>query len=154
VFIDRRAHMRICRQCAGRVTISVCDLEGDMSKTALSVYMYGLYLITGVALPFLIVPHFTLGIFGLSAADELWVRFTGLLAGVIGGFYVAAVLTRNDPVLAWTIPARYASATFMAAVVALGVAGPGLLVFAAFDALTASLTWVAIKADAAENVTA
>ena len=125
-----------------------------MTRAALSVYMYGLYLISSVALPFLIFPHFTLGIFGLSAGDELWVRFTGLLAGVIGGFYIAAVLTRNDPVLGWTVPARYASATFMAAMAALGAAGVGLLVFATLDALTASITWVALRADAEENAPA
>lgn len=125
-----------------------------MTRAALSVYLYGLYLVSGVALPFLIVPHFTLAIFGLSAGDELWVRFAGLLAGVIGGFYVAAVLTRNHPVLGWSVPARYVSATFMAAVAALGMAGLGLLIFAVFDALTASITWVAIRADAEENAPA
>lgn len=119
-----------------------------MTRAALSVYMYGLYLTGSVALPFLIFPHFTLGLFGLSAGDELWVRFTGILAGVLGGFYIAAVLTRNDPVLSWTIPARYASASFMAVMAALGAAGPGLLIFAALDALSASITWVALRADA------
>ncbi len=122
-----------------------------MTRAALSVYMYGLYLISSVALPFLIIPHFTLGLFALSAGDELWVRFTGVLAGVLGGFYIAAVLTRNTPVLSWTIPARYASASFMAVMVALSVTGPGLLLFAALDALSASITWVALRADAGEQ---
>jgi hypothetical protein len=122
-----------------------------MTRAALSVYMYGLYLISSVALPFLIIPHFTLGLFALSAGDELWVRFTGVLAGVLGGFYIAAVLTRNNPVLSWTIPARYASASFMAVMVALSVTGPGLLLFAALDALSASITWVALRADAGER---
>ena len=125
-----------------------------MTRAALSVYMYGLYLISSVALPFLIIPHFTLGLFGLSAGDELWVRFAGVLAGVLGAFYVAAVLTRNDPVLGWTVPARYASASFMAAMVALDTAGLGLLIFAALDALTASITWVALWADADEHAPA
>ncbi len=122
-----------------------------MTRGALSVYMYGLYLISSVALPLLIIPHFTLGLFGLSAGDELWVRFTGVFAGVLGGFYIAAVLTRNTPILSWTIPARYASASFMAVMVALSVAGPGLLLFAALDALSASITWVALRADAGEQ---
>jgi len=122
-----------------------------MTRAALSVYMYGLYLTVSVAPPFLFLPHFTLGLFGLSAGDELWVRFTGILAGVLGGFYIAAVLTRNTPVLSWTVPARYASASFMAVMVMLGAAGPGLLLFAALDALSASITWVAIRADTEEQ---
>jgi hypothetical protein len=116
--------------------------------------MYGLYLVSGVALPFLLVPHFTLGIFGLSAGDDMWIRFVGVLTGIIGSFYIAAVLTRTNSFLAWTVPSRYVSASFLAAMVALGEAGLMLLLFAALDALTASLTWVAIRADQEEQATA
>ena len=118
-----------------------------MTKAALSVYMYGLYLITGVGLPFLIIPHFTLGMFGMSAGDDMWIRFMGITSGTIGAFYVAAVLTHTDRVFAWSVPARYVSATFMAVMVALGKVGLGLLIFSALDAFTGSLTWLAIRAD-------
>jgi hypothetical protein len=124
-----------------------------MTRAALSVYMYGLYLISS-GLPFLLIPHFTLGMFGLSAGDDLWIRLVGVLLAVIGSFYVAAVLTRSDRMLIWSVPTRYATATLMAVMVALGEAGLALLVFAALDALTASLTWVAIRADEEEKATA
>jgi hypothetical protein len=124
-----------------------------MTRAALSVYMYGLYLISS-GLPFLLIPHFTLGMFGLSAGDDLWVRFVGVLIAIIGSFYVAAVLTRSDRMLSWSVPARYTTATFMAVMVALGEAGLALLIFASLDALTASLTWVAIRADEEERATA
>lgn len=125
-----------------------------MTRAALSVYMYGLYLVSSVALPFLLFPHFTLGIFGLSAGDDMWIRFVGVLAGVIGAFYIAAVLTRTDAFLVWTIPSRYVTATFMAVMVALGEAGLALLIFASLDALAASLTWVALRADQEERAAA
>ncbi len=125
-----------------------------MTRAALSVFMYGLYLVLSVAVSFLMFPHFALELFGLSAGDELWVRFTGLFAGVIGGFYIAAVMSRFNPMLGWSVLARYASATFMAAMVATGTAGLGLLIFAALDALTASITWVAIRTDAEEKAAA
>ena len=124
-----------------------------MTRAALSVYIYGLYLISS-GLPFLLIPHFTLGMFGLSAGDDLWVRFVGVLIAIIGSFYVAAVLTRSDRMLSWSVPARYTTATFMAVMVALGEAGLALLIFASLDALTASLTWVAIRADEEERATA
>ncbi len=124
-----------------------------MTRAALSVYMYGLYLISS-GLPFLLIPHFTLGMFGLSAGDNLWVRFVGVLIAIIGSFYVAAVLIRSDRMLSWSVPARYTTATFMAVMVALGEAGLALLIFASLDALTASLTWVAIRADEEERATA
>ena len=122
-----------------------------MTRAQLSVYMFGLYLISGVALPLLIIPDFSLGMFGIGAGDGMWVRFAGVLAGVLGAFYIAAVLTRTDIMLGWTVPARYTTATFLCAMVVLEKAGLGLLIFAAFDALTASITWIAIKADAEEE---
>lgn len=122
-----------------------------MTRAALSVYMYGLYAISGVALPFLLIPHFALGLFGISAGDGMWVRFAGVLAGIIGGFCVAAVLTRTHILYGWTVPSRYATASFLCVMVALGKVGMALLLFAALDALTASITWVAIKADAEES---
>ena len=125
-----------------------------MTRAQLSVYMFGLYLISGIALPLIFIPHFSLGLFGLSAGDGMWVRYVGVLAGVIGAFYIAAVLTRTDIMLGWTVPARYATATFICVMVALGKVGLTLLLFAALDALTASITWIAIRADADEKATA
>ncbi|MEM8743457.1 MAG: hypothetical protein AAGF14_02355 [Pseudomonadota bacterium] len=125
-----------------------------MTRAQLSVYMFGLYLISGICLPLLIIPDFALGMFGISAGDGMWVRYVGVLAGVIGAFYIAAVLTRTDIMLGWTVPARYVTATFLCAMVVLGKVGLALLLFAAFDALTASITWIAIKADAEDEASA
>lgn len=125
-----------------------------MSKTVLSVYLYGLYLVGSVGLPLTLFPHFALNIFGLSAGDEIWIRFVGIFSIVVGAFCIAAVLTRTSVFLAWTVPSRYLTATFMAVMVALGEAGMGLLFFAALDAFTASLTWVAIRADQEEQAAA
>lgn len=125
-----------------------------MTRAALSVYIYGIYMLTGVGLPFLIIPHFTLGMFGLSTGDDMWIRFTGVVIGILGSFYIAAVLTRTHHMYAWTVPARYATASFMCVMVALGKTGLALLFFAGLDALTASLTWVAIRADADDQASA
>ena len=125
-----------------------------MTRAQLSVYMFGLYLVSGIALPFLLIPDFALGLFGISAGDGMWVRFAGLLAGILGAFYIAAVLTRTDILLGWTVPARYATATFLCTMVAIGKVGLTLLIFAGLDALTASITWIAIKVDAEEKTAA
>ena len=114
--------------------------------------MYGLYMVTGVGLPFLLIPHFSLGLFGLSAGDDMWVRFVGVVVAILGAFYIAAVLTRTHIMYGWTVPARYVSAAFMCVMVALDKTGLAILIFAALDALTASITWVAIRADAEEEV--
>ena len=121
-----------------------------MTRAALSVYIYGLYLVSTITPPFLLFPHFALGLFGLSAGDDMWIRYVGVLGGIIGGFYIAGVLTRTRRIYSWSVPARYATGSFLALMVILGKAGLALFMFAALDILTASITWVAIRADAAE----
>ncbi len=116
--------------------------------------MYGFYLIGAISIPFVFFPHFALGLFDISAGDGMWVRFVGIFAGIVGAFNVSAVLTRTEIMFGWTVPARYVTATFMCTMVALGKVGLPLLIFAALDALTASITWIAIKADAEEKAAA
>jgi hypothetical protein len=118
-----------------------------MSKAALSVYMYGLYQITGICLPFLFFPAFALGLFGLSAGDDMWVRMAGVLAGVSGFYYVMAVNAGFERFYAWTVPARFATALFLAAMVVLGKAGVPMLLFAGVDAIAGGLTWAALAAE-------
>jgi hypothetical protein len=118
-----------------------------MKKSALSVYMYGLYQIMGVCLPFLLTPDFALGVFGLSAGDGMWVRFVGVLAGLSGFYFVMAVYHDVERFYGWTVPARFATAGFLLAMVVLGRIGPMMLLFAAIDALAGSLTWAALTAE-------
>lgn len=119
-----------------------------MTKSALNVYMYGLFLLIGIGLPFLVIPHDALSLFGLVAGDGMWVRLVGVLSGIMGAFYIMAVQDDLEPFYLWTVPARLCTAVFHTVMVVLGYVGPGLLLFAFIDALTAALTWLAIRAEA------
>ena len=121
-----------------------------MTKTELSIFMYGLYYIFSIGMPFLLFPHYALGLFGLEAGDDVWIRVLGLMVIIIGAFYIAAVRAGLTPFYPWTIAPRFESSALQILVVALGMAGPALLMFAGFDALTAGLTLWALKAEAAE----
>jgi len=121
-----------------------------MTKTALSVFMFGLYAIFGVGLPFLLIPHFALGLFGMTAGDDVWVRMLGLFVLIMGIYYVMAVKVDFEPFYSWTVPARYATATFMTVMPILGAVAPTILIFAAVDAIAATLTVLAMRVDAAE----
>lgn len=118
-----------------------------MSKAALSVYQ-----ISGICLPFLLIPDFALGLFGLSAGDGMWVRMTGLLAGISGFYFVMAVSSDLERFYGWTVPARFATALYLTVMVLLGKTGPMMLLFAGIDAIAGGLTWAALaverKADA------
>lgn len=121
-----------------------------MSKTALSVYMFGLYAIFGVGLPFLLIPHFAIGLFGMTAGDDMWIRLLGLFVLIMGCYYVMAVRVDFEQFYGWTIPARYATATFMTVAPIAGIVAPTILIFAAVDGIAATLTLLAKRADAAE----
>jgi hypothetical protein len=90
-------------------------------------------------LGFIFIPMPILALFGLSAGDEVWVRVVGMLASIIGFYYVQAVRAGLDQFIAWTVPGRYFAAAFMAILVAFNIVGPGLLLFGSVDA--ADATW-------------
>jgi len=121
-----------------------------MTKTALSVYMFGLYAIFGIGLPFLLIPHIALGLFGMTAGDDMWVRMLGLFVLIMGAYYVMAVKVDFEPFYDWTVPARYSTSLFMAVMAVLGAVAPTILIFASVDAISATLTLLARRHDAAE----
>ena len=121
-----------------------------MTKTELSIFFYGLYYIFSIGLPFLFFPHYALGLFGLEAGDDAWVRVLGLEVLIIGTFYIQAVRVGLTAFYPWSVPPRFATAALQALLVALGLVGPALLMFAAFDATTGALTAWAHRAEAQE----
>ena len=48
-----------------------------MNKTQISLFVFGLYMVLVVGLGFMFVPMIVLNLFGLSAGDDVWIRFVG-----------------------------------------------------------------------------
>jgi len=118
-----------------------------MSKAGLSLFVFGLYMILIVGLGFMLAPHFVLGMFGLSAGDDVWIRMVGMLASIIGVYYVLVVRAHLEMFFKWTVPGRYYAAGFMVLMFALGKVGPAIFLFAAVDALAATWTLIALRFD-------
>ncbi len=116
-----------------------------MNKAKLSVFVFGLYLTFVIGLGFMLAPHFLLSLVGLSAGDDFWIRFSGMLASIIGAYYLLAVRSGIESFYLWTVPARYYAAAFMLLMVVLGKIGSVLLLFAAIDAASATWTWIALR---------
>jgi hypothetical protein len=116
-----------------------------MSKAKLSVFVFGLYLTFFVGLGFMLAPHVLLNLVGLSAGDDFWIRFAGMLASIIGAYYLLAARAGIERFYLWTVPARYYAAAFMLLMVVLGKIGSVLLLFAAIDAASATWTWIALR---------
>lgn len=116
-----------------------------MNRAQTSLFVFGLYMVFVVGAGFVFVPMFVLGLFGLSAGDDVWIRVVGMLASIIGIYYLLAVRAKLDRFIPWTVPMRYYAAAFMTLLVVLGKIGPALLIFAAIDAAAATWTWYALR---------
>ena len=116
-----------------------------MNKPQRSLFVFGLYMVFVVGLGFMLIHMLILNLFGLSAGDDVWIRFVGMLASIIGCYYILVVRAELDRFIPWTVAMRYYAAAFMVLMVVLGKIGPGLLLFAAIDAGAATWTWFAVR---------
>jgi hypothetical protein len=116
-----------------------------MNKPQISIFVFGLYMVFVVGLGFMLMPMFVLKLFGLSAGDDAWIRMVGMLASIIGFYYIRVAQAKMDNFIPWTVPGRYYAASFMVLMVVLDKLGPALLLFAAIDAAAATWTWLAVR---------
>ncbi len=115
-----------------------------MSHGALSIRVFGICLLL-LALALLIRPNALLGLFGVPATDEVWIRIAGMLVGFLGAYHWRAARADLRPFFAWTVPVRPSVPAFSGAFVALGWAPPALLLFTAADAAGAAWTWATLR---------
>ena len=117
-----------------------------MTKAATSVFWFGVYLVAlGVAL--VVVPNVPLSLFGMPQPDEPWIRVAGMLALLLGYYYIQCARAELRPFFELTIPARGAVIVFFAAFVALGFAKPTLLLFGLVDVAGAIWTTLALRGE-------
>ena len=116
-----------------------------MNRAQISLFVFGLYMIFVVGLGFMLAPMFVLNLVGLSAGDDVWIRFTGMLASCLGAYYILVQRANLDRFYFWTVPARYYAASFMVVMFLLGKMGPGVLLFSAIDFSAATWTWLALR---------
>lgn len=115
-----------------------------MTAPAKTVRIFGWYLLA-LSATLLIVPNVLLGLFSVPTTNEVWIRVAGMLAGIIGYYYLRASATGFSEFIAWTVPARISVLVFFCAFVVLGLAPPILVLFGAVDAAGAGWTWLAIR---------
>lgn len=115
-----------------------------MNNAQRSLFVDALFKLS-VGLGLILIPMPIMHFFRLSAGEDAWIRFIGMLLSVIGVYYIMVVHAKLDRFIPWTVPARFYTAAFMVVLVGLGKAGPALLLFAAIDAAAATWTWFALR---------
>jgi hypothetical protein len=118
-----------------------------MNNAAKSILVFGIYLLlTGLTLVFL--PNTLLGLFGFPAANEIWIKVFGILATILGLYFVQAARENNIGFFRMTLVARV---LFMISISALGLLTPGytmLILFGLVDLAGAAWTWWALRQEA------
>ncbi|HLA07087.1 MAG TPA: hypothetical protein VJ022_06575 [Anaerolineales bacterium] len=117
-----------------------------MKKSSTTLLVFGVYLI-GMGLGFLFTPNMVLGIFGISATDEVWPHVVGALALVLAFYYISAARADLRSFAQWTVPARIGVFVSFTAFVVAGLVGPIMIMLGAVDLLGALWTGSALRAE-------
>jgi len=116
-----------------------------VSSAGLSVFVFGIYLVLA-GLGFTFIPDTSLGMFGLPAAQEPWIRVVGWLMVLIGYYYIQT--GRNDirQFFTWTVQVRVSVFLIFILFYFLNWAPAVLLIFGTIDLLGAIWTFFAQRA--------
>lgn len=115
-----------------------------MTKTARSVFVFGIYLFA-VAFQLVLVPNLLLGMFRLPDTSEVWIRVVGLLAFVIGYYYVQAARMGLATFFPFTVHGRVLAFFGFIAFYLMGWVAAPIILFALVDLLGAAWTWMAMR---------
>ena len=115
-----------------------------MSKSALSMFVFGLY-VAVLGIITMVMPNILLNaIVGISTT-EVWIRVVGLLLLYLGFYYTQAARKEMTDFFRWTVYTRSKVIVFFAAFVLLGFARPPLVMFGVIDLLGAIWTGLALR---------
>ena len=112
-----------------------------MSNPARSITVFGIYLaISGSC--FMVIPNTVLPLLGFQPTTEVWIRVVGLLAAILGGYFLYAVRYDDQRFFRATVYARLAFFSGMTLFALLGLASPLLVLFGLIDLGGATWTWL------------
>jgi len=117
-----------------------------MSRSALSVLVFGLYL-SILALGFLIFPNTVLSLLGLLRTNEVWVRVVGMLLLGLSYYYIQMARLEFKPFFRFSAQARAFVIVFFIVFYLLDFTKVGLLILGGIDFLAASWTALALRSE-------
>ncbi len=118
-----------------------------MSNSVRSITVFGIYLVLS-GLSFILIPNIILPLFGLPTTSEVWVRVVGLLALILGIYFLNSTRTSDRRFFHDTVLGRVIFCTGMILFVIAGWGSPMLILFGLIDLAGAAWTWSALRAEA------
>jgi hypothetical protein len=76
-----------------------------MSPAARTVQLFGIYILS-VGVILVMIPNVLLGVFGIPATDEPWIRILGLVLLALAGYYLVAARSEHTAFFQATVAGR------------------------------------------------
>jgi hypothetical protein len=118
-----------------------------MSKAAQSIFIFGIY-VMAAGLMLFIVPELVARALFLDPPADGWARLFGLIAAVLGFYYIFCARVEATGFFRATVYARPFVIFIVIGFVLLGLSKPGLILIGAIDFAGAIWTWRALRQDA------
>ena len=112
-----------------------------MSSAGISVFVFGVYLVIN-GLIFTFMPNTPLGLLGMPATQEPWIRVMGWLMVLIGYYYIQTGRNNISQFFNWTVQARISVFLIFLLFFFLNWAPATILIFGAIDLIGAIWTLV------------
>jgi hypothetical protein len=117
-----------------------------MGPAAMSFFVFGVYM-TALGIALVLAPNPLLSLVGIAETTDVWVRVVGVLVVVIGVLDVLVARADLRIVMHWGIYLRSGAAASLVAFAIANLVEPGILVFAAIDALSVAWAVWALRAE-------
>ena len=115
-----------------------------MSKSAKSVFIYGIYLATN-GLMLLIVPDVLLNSLGIETTTEVWIRLAGILLMAIAVYYFLAARYELIVIMKATAFIRFSIIFFFTAFVLMKMVSSSILIISIIDFLGGAWTFFMLR---------
>jgi len=115
-----------------------------MSKSARSVFIYGIYLaLNGLML--LIIPNILLNSLGIEPTNEVWIRLSGILLMAISVYYILGAKYELIVIMQATAFIRFTIIFFFTAFVLLKMVSPSIIIISIIDFLGGGWTFLMLR---------
>jgi hypothetical protein len=121
-----------------------------MSKSAFTVFVYGIYIIV-LGLLFLFIPNICLSILGMKTTGEVWIHVAAWFVIWVGIYYIVAARSESKAFIRWTTYGRPTFIIFLGILVALKMIEPIIIIVGVGDLIATIWTIVALRSEEGAN---
>ena len=115
-----------------------------MSRAALSIFVYGCYLVI-LSLTLFLIPNIALQIVGLDAHQDVWIFVVAMSVLFLAGYFIVAARKEVTEIFWLFVVFRLSVPLFFGLFIALGFSKVNLLLFTPPDVLFALWTLLALR---------